>query len=373
MPNILRKRSKNALKYSSNESYQKAQRDSVCLLSIDGNLQSLYSTSDFSTARDSRSADYSQIGIGKPIVVRYLHHYLNFPKAPATKQEIMISTFVKTLEEKKPAAEAISYYSPNVIFHSGIKSIKSFGADNFGHELIYYSKSYIGQPVKMTTKVMELDNYDEVFKAISDGTESLGNMPFFVEYIPYMAVAKSSVNFISKLYKLIDKDDPIIPRLALDLFYYIPNMPRLQSGRILCVHKSQLTQEEFISKGYKLTPENNLVDSTGTQYSESSYFVVQVNSEVRPEFDDFEYHQNAAELLTMTNRGANIGGFIETAVQGFKSYSDILTINEMESMQDELETPEAKEKFKALFKTMSADVRNLYRNKYKEILNEALL
>jgi hypothetical protein len=347
---------------------QLVKNQSVCLLSVDGTLQSIYPPEFVTTEPSHRSTGYTQIGIGKPIVVRYLHHYLFFPEAKTQEEQIMISTFVKTIEGKKPAAEAITYYSPNVIFENKVKSIRSFGADNFGHELIYYSKSYTGQPIKMTTKVMELDNYDDVFKAISEGTERLGNVPFFVEYIPYMAMAKSSVNFISKLFKLIDKDDPIIPRLALDLFYDIPNMPKLQSGRIVCVHKSKLAQDEFISKGYKLNSENILVNSDGESYSDSSYFVVQVNSESRPEYEDFEYHQNAAELLAMTNRNADIGEFINTAVQGFRTYSDISTIEELESMQYQLDTPKAKEIFKALFKTMSTDVQNLYFDKYREML-----
>jgi len=347
-----------------------AKKESVCLLSVGGKLQSLYLPAQVSED-NPRAAEYKDIEIGKPLVVRYLHHFLNFPDAKDYDDEqVMISSFVKTIEEKKPAAEAITYYNPTTQFSNGQLSIKHFGADTFGHELIYYSKSYTGQPVRLTTKVMELDNYDDVFGAIKDGTDSLGGLPFFMEYVPYMAAAKTSVNFISKLWKLFDKDDPIIPRLALNLYFNQPNHPKLQSGRVVCIHSTTQKAEEFIDKGYKLTVDNVLQDKDGNDYTSSSYFVVQVNAEKRDEYEDFEYHQNAAELLAMTNRGGDMSDFISTAVTGFESYADLATIEEMEAMQDDLGDEETLAKFKALFKGMSSDVKSLYRNKYKDILEE---
>ena len=134
-------------------------------------------------------------------------------------------------------------------------------------------------------------------------------MPFFMEYIPYLAVAKSATNFISKLWKLFDKDDPIIPRLALDLFYGRPNSPLLQSGRFVCINSTTKKADDFINNDYELTVDNVLRDKDGVEYTESSYFVIQVNSEKHDEYEDFEYYQNAAELLAMTNRNSDMSDF----------------------------------------------------------------
>ena len=125
-----------------------------------------------------------------------------------------------------------------------------------------------------------------------------------------------------------------------------------------------------MNAGFKLNAKNRLVDTEGKLYTQTPYFVIQVNSETQSGYDDFEYFQNAAELLAMTNRPDGIKDFVETAALGFKTYSDIATINQMEDMQDDLDNPESLKKFKALFKTMSSDVKDLYRNKYKEILKE---
>lgn len=369
MPNnrIRRRNSKN--RGPNREQEELAQKRSVCMFSVNGNLHNIYQKPEL-TDGDDRYANYKEVEIGKPLVVRYLHHFLRFDEARNKEEQVMISSFVKTVEEKKPAAEAITYYNPSTKFSNGMVSIKSFSADTFGHELVYYAKSYTGQPVKLTTKIMELDNYDDVFSAISEGVENIGSMPFFMEYVPYLAVAKSANNFIQKLWKLFDKDDPIIPRLALNLFYGIPNSPVLQSGRYICIDSSTKTAQEFIDSGYKLSVDNTLQDKEGNDYKDSSYFIVQVNSEKRDEYEDFEYYQNAAELLAMVNRNSDMSDFISTAVTGFESYADLATIKEMEELQDDLDDAETLKKFKALYKSMSSEVKGLYRQKYKEILTE---
>ena len=70
---------------------------------------------------------------------------------------IMLSTFVKTAEEKQGAAEAINYYNPETIFQNGQFRLTDFGAQHYGHELCYYTKSYLGESLRFTTKIMELD------------------------------------------------------------------------------------------------------------------------------------------------------------------------------------------------------------------------
>ncbi len=243
----------------------------------------------------------------------------------------------------------------------------NFGADVYGHELIYYTKSYIGEPIKLTSKIMELDNPEKTISQITSGIERIGDLPFFAEYLPYVAIAKSGLDLLGRLFKILDRDDPIVPGLRLDLFFNRPHVARLQSGRVVCVQGK--TDDEIINAGYCLNKKNRLVDENGKEYRETAYFVMQVNSENQPAYEDFEYYQNAAELLSLTNRPDGLGDFIDTAVEGFKTYADITTISDMEDLQDNLDEPDVKKRFKAMFKGLSGDVKSLYRKKYKEILS----
>ena len=335
------------------------------LLSVNGKLRSLYYEPG---EQEERSQGYTSLELGKPLVVRYLYFFLKLDNAKNKNQEIMISTFVKTEEEKKAAAEAINFYDPKTKFSGSKAEIENFGADTYGHELIYYAKSFIGEAVKLTTKIMELDNPDKTITEITSGIEKIGDLPFFVEYLPYAAIAKSSVGLLGSIFKILDRDDPIVHGLRLDLFHNRPNSPRLQSGRIVCVQGK--TEEEIINGGYSLNKNNRLIDSSGKSYTESPYFVIQVNSERQTTYENFEYFQNAAELLSLTNQPEGLKDFIETAAEGFKTYSDISTISDMEGLQDDLDDPETLKRFKAMFKGLSGDVKDLYRKKYKDTLAE---
>ena len=337
------------------------------LLSVNGQLRSMY----YEPGEDEeRSQGYTPVEIGKPLVVRYLYFFLKLDDAGTRDQEIMVSTYVKTIDEKKPAAEAINFYDPKTRFVDDKTEIQNFGADTYGHELIYYTKSFIGEPIKLTTKIMELDNSADEIKQLTEGIDQIGGLPFFAEYLPYAAIAKSSMGFLEKIFNLLNKDDPIIPRLRLDMFYSRLNSPKLQSGRIVCIQGK--SEEDMLNpdKGYKLDKKNRLVDKDDNLYKETPYFVLQVNSESQTTYEDFEYFQNAAELLTLTNREGGLKDFVETTVDGFRSYSDIFTISNMEDLQDDLDDEDTKARFKAMFKGLSSDVKSLYRQKYKDILNE---
>jgi hypothetical protein len=339
---------------------------STSLLSVNGKLRSLYYEPG---QQEERSQGYVPLGIGKPIVVRYLFFFLRLDNAGNKDQEVMISSFVRTEEEKKAAAEAINFYDPKLRFSKGRAEVEGFGGDTYGHELLYYSKSFTGEPMKLTAKIMELDNPQKTIKEITDSIDRIGDLPFFAEYLPYAAIAKSSLDLLGKIFKILDRDDPIVPGLRLDLFHNRPNSARLQSGRIVCIQGK--SEDEILSSGYRLNRKNHLVDANGGIYTQTPYFVLQVNSERQPTYGAFEHFQNAAELLSLTNRPQGLKEFIETAAEGFKTYADIAAVSEMESMQDDLDDPHTLERFKAMFKGLSGDVKALYRRKYQEILSEA--
>jgi len=99
------------------------------------------------------------------------------------KNELMISTFIKSQETKEAAAEAINYFNREVKFNSKDEfQIEAFGGEHYGHALAYYTKSYLGESIYMTTKIMELDKIDdEVVKAIHKGIGTVSALPVFAD------------------------------------------------------------------------------------------------------------------------------------------------------------------------------------------------
>jgi len=338
-------------------------------LSVNGKLQSIFKT--YSTTQD-RSEGYKPVEIGKPLIVRYLHFFLKH-EADEKENELMISTFVKTGETKQAAAEAIHYFNPKAVFEDNELSIPAFGGELYGHPLIYYTKSYLGESIYLTTKIMELDKAnDKVVKAIQTGIGTAASLPAFAEFLPYIAGATVGVSLFTKIIDFFDKDDAIIDGHHLDLMFDLNNVCLLQSGRFVCV--PDLENEDLIhSNRFSLSSENKLIDNnTSDEYRESSYFVIQVDSKKNKKFEDFDYYLGAADLLRQTNRGGNPADIVNTVVEVLKSYNDIEAIKEIEDLSLDADDEETRKLIKAYHSSMSKEVRNLYYGKVRELTTRDL-
>ena len=334
------------------------------LLSVNGKLRSLFFQAG---AEEERSTGYKALDIGEPLIVRYLYFLLRF-ETKEDENELMISTFGKTTEEKEGAAEAINYFNPKTNFTNGQFRLSDFGAQYYGHELCYYTKSYLGESIRLTTKITELDKVDdELVKAIKTGVETIAGLPFFVEFLPYAALASTSLSIFEKLANIFNPDDVIVHGDDLDLHFNRNNARRLQSGRIVCVPKRD--DGNFLAGDkYKLTTDNRLVDSDGHEYTESSYYVLQINNEKNSLYEKFDYFQNAAALLQKTNRGGDPREFVDGVVTLLQGSNDMYAVKQIEELAFDVNDEEGRKKVKALYKLMTSDMKRLYKSRVDDIL-----
>ena len=333
------------------------------LLSVNGTLKLMHFVPD---ENEERSAGYEAIDIGKPLVLRYLSFFLKHDDAKGG-DEIMISTFVKTTEEKAGAAEAINYFNPEAKFKRKKLVLDDFGGQYYGHELCYYTKSYLGASIRLTTKVMELDKSNKDFiKALKSGVKSIAGLPAFASYLPYAAMASSGIDIVTKIIDFINKDDDVIRDHDIDLHFKRNYSRRLQSGRIVCVPGQR--EDKFIGH-YKLNPYNRLVsiENENSEYRDSSYFVLQINSEKNRLYENFDYFHHSAELLAMTNRGGNPKEFIDTMFTSLKAYNDVTSIREIEDLSLD-QSEDAKKHIMALYRMMSPDIKRLYQSRVEALI-----
>lgn len=334
----------------------------VSLLSVNGNLQSLYQRVEVET---ERSTGYKALDIGEPLVVRYLYFFIRH-KTRETENELMISTFVKTAEEKQGAAEAINCYRPETVFKDGMFRLPDIGAQHYGHELCYYTKSYLGESLRLTTKIMELDKVDKnIVEAIKGGFSAISGIPVFVEFVPVFALINVGVPILANFVNLVNDDDVIESGHDLDLHFNRPNAKRLQSGRIVCIPEKD---ESDILNEYKLGPNNQLVTEDGSEYTESTYYVLQVDNEKNRLYENFDHFQHAAELLGKTNRGGNMVEVVNSIVDIAKGYSDMDAIRQIEELALDMDDKDSQKKVKALYKGMSPDIQGIYKSRVEEML-----
>lgn len=335
------------------------------ILSVNGKLRSLY---DHASVEQERAQGYKKIEIGKPIVVRYLYFFLQH-KMPEKKNELMISTFVKATETKSAAAEAINLFDKEAVFDANKNlRITDFGADCYGHPLCYYSKSYLGESLYITTKIMELDKVDpKVVSAIQKAVGTVAGLPIFAEFLPYLAGASVGVSLFRNILDLFNKDDVIVKGHDLDLHFNLENVRHLQSGRIVCIPGKE--DRHFLIDGkYKLLQNNKLVEEDSEkEYTDSPYFVIQIDSKANKKFENFDHYAGAADLLSQTNRGGDPTEIVSSVVELFKGYNDVEAMREIEDLSLDSDDEEVKKKIKAIYKSMSKETRGLYKNRVKEL------
>jgi hypothetical protein len=319
-----------------------------------------------------RSYGYQEIEIGKPLVSRYLRIFVKWGDKNKDDQDLMISTHVKTTEQKRGAAESVNYYNPNAEFRNGEFELVDFGAMCYGHELCYYTKSYLGESLRFTTRIMELDSLDKnAVRAIKAGIGTVAGLPSFASFLPYAAMATAGATVAEKLVKLFDKDDVILPAHDLDLHFRKANSRLLQSGRIVCVADPQngTIADDDIVGDYKLSADNRLVHAiTDVEYTNSVYIVLQINQEKNTLYNDFDYFQDAAELLARTNRGGDAREFVDTFVDMARAYTDVDAIRQIEEMALDVGDEDVRARLAALAKHMSPDMKRLYEDRLREIL-----
>jgi hypothetical protein len=154
----------------------------------------------------------------------------------------------------------------------------------------------------------------------------------------------------------LDKDDPVIKGADLDLFFGKPNSPCLKSGRIVMV--KGLTDEQLITEKFKLSSSNRLMTARDEEVTDRTYFVLQVNSEKNDLYKDFNYFQNAAEFLKLTNRKTSqVSEGISLIASVFKSASDAKAVKEISDLQHDVDEPDVVERIKGLRKLLSGDMK----------------
>jgi hypothetical protein len=303
-------------------------------------------------------------------MIQYLYFLLKHPKDKEKKNEVMISTAVKTEETKKAAAEVINFFDNALRFDKNNHlSISDFGAQRYGHRLIYYTKSYLGETVRLTTKIMEIDKVNKKqIEAILKGLGKMATLPVFASYLPYLAGLNVGIPIFGNIVNLFNRDDAIVNRFDLDLYFNHQNVRHLQSGRIVCVPNGD--ESNFSGGNFELSKDNRLFSTkTNTEYTGSSYFVIQIDARQDRNLESFDYNFGAADLLKETNRGGNPADLISTLTDTFAGYNDISSIREIEKLSVDAGEEDVKEKISALYKSLNPDVRKFYSDRVNQILD----
>lgn len=274
---------------------------------------------------EQRSKGYTPVTKGGAVSVKYLYFHISVVGGFFGRFfQLLITTFCKTEEEKNPAREVITVWDPKCRPEKKGKWWKgpiewlirfgNFGADNVAHELIYYTKSYDGSSIKISTRMREVNHrvrkmLPQVNEVMQHALSFFGKIPILSGVLPFIAAGSDAL--MKALAELIS-DTNILLGHDYDLFFNQAHRNRLQEGRHVCIPGE--TSEQYMIDTYRLDDRNRLVDAEGVEYR-GVYFVIQVDGKEQPEYEMFDYFQSAGEILSLTQDGVNFLPVLkETAV-----------------------------------------------------------
>ncbi|MDD2438996.1 MAG: hypothetical protein PHD41_02050 [Methanosarcinaceae archaeon] len=338
----------------------------VNLLSVDGELRSLY---DEVSDEEQRSAGYRAVDIGKPLLIRYLYFFVKHNPLEE-KNKLLISTFVKT-RDKKPGPELINYFNPKTEFKNGHFRLSDNFEQSYGNELCYYTKSYLGDPVRLATKIVGLDGVEgEKVRILEVESKKVSSHPLFAQFLPGQSSSsgiEKGVLCIGDVWKRLEREDIVLSGHDLSLSFKEAHCPRLQSGRIVCIPGKE--KEEFIGK-YRLGPEHSLLDSSGSEYMEGSYYVVQVDARKNLLYENFDHFWQAAGLLERLKDEGSTTEVMNYLIELYQSHLDVKASNELEKLLPALDLS-SKKQVKALYKKMSSEMQKRYKEKLEAMEKKA--
>lgn len=261
---------------------------------------------------------------GKPLYIRYSNFHLNLKDVSDRKTKVLITTQAEADEKITKAPPFVTRWDDEAGANIPVYNFRDWGAARAGHPMIFYSKAYLGETVRFTTYVWEIDKADEeLFSAIGNLLDTGSSLPVFLDLVPTLGAAKLALNLLKGVINWIDKDDPVIRGKDIDL----GSTRLLRPGRY--VVSIGIGEQDLIAN-HKLDG-LQLKTKAGADVT-SSYFTFDVLSQAQPKLEKFDQFAGAAEVLARTNRGASGGAKegVELAAEALGAYSDFKILDDID-------------------------------------------
>lgn len=294
---------------------------------------------------DEEHPGIARVEEGKPLYIRYSSFYLNLKDVSDRKTQVLVTTQAEADEKITKVPPFVTRWDDEASANAPTYSFRDWGAARAGHPMIFYSKAYLGETVRFTTYVWEIDRANEdLFAAIGRALDTGAGLPVFLDLVPAMGAAKIALNLLQGVSNWMDKDDPVIRGKDIDL----GSTRLLRAGRY--VVSVGIGEPDLIAK-HKLEG-LHLKTSAGADVT-TSYFTFDVSSQEQRKLEKFDQFAGAAEILARTNRGSGGGAKegIELAAEALGAYSDLRILDEIDISKRD------KRKLEALRKRLSPQMQ----------------
>ena len=315
---------------------------------------------------------YQPLEIGRPLAIQLLTFFPGRDiREWGNRAQILITSQLRVGPRTEPAPRFVNMFLKGYNFRSA-DPITEWGGDVCGDPMMYYTRAFAGQEVRMTLRGVEVDGVGtKTFEQITKAVSNLSTLALFSAATPYLAAAGLAARAANTLIRALKRND----RLAIqrrDFSVDQPNRHRLQAGRYLFWTGGPTAQR--MVQIYRLAGDgdenlNWLIRKADAEarYEDTPYFVVQVDGKDYPEYENFEIGRGSAALLeecgeVRQGKGAQlfqtvgeIAAQVNDATYLHKITSNLRAIKHAKSAEEKEERRKEIEAYSTLFSDKNAD------------------
>jgi len=245
--------------------------------------------------------------------------------------EIAIVNNIRTIQTKEAAPDNIIYYdksvNPTTCKNSkGFKiiDIDRFDPGEYGNSICYYTPSYQNNNISICTKFYEIDERFGVLHCASK-LLNLGNpVP---NYGIYFSLAGKFLDGVDKILDRLTFKNKLIDDHVIELNPNDTDRP-IYYGKYICLPTVTYNDITDITNNYTLD-DTDLVHVTDKTLYKGSYFILELSDIRDPNLYDFDFNQNANDLVNKLNNRDKIG--MEEFIQSHSDSYNFKIIQELVS------------------------------------------
>ncbi len=316
----------------------------------------------------SRLTNADAIEIGKPLGVELRTFWPGTEiKEWGSNAEILITAQIRTDPQPQAAQRRIVLLLKKYPFKKPF-AIQDIGGDVFGDKMIFYSKSFEGQSFRLTLRGVEVDGMgDKFYQQAQSVIGKVGQLGYFSAAAPYLAAAGMVTQLVNLFEKWFVKDDRLsTQRTDLDFGKTTGNTKHLQSGRYLfwdskwpgAPSPKQMRSGYQISGGADDLPNLVMSLANGEEYQGVPYFVTEISSQERSEYNEYVIGANSAQLLNDIGADPEDFSFLNAVEDAARAINDASHLKDIIRTHRSLQSASGAEKEK-LEKLLAAQVKGL--------------
>lgn len=302
---------------------------------------------------------FKPIGIGKPLVIRFHSIYLGDLKKGLfnSNQDILVTSAIKDDVTFDAAPRAIH----QIYRRKDERETLSPSSLNEGTPLIYYSKAFDSELLRITVEI-KADRFPaKAFDTVANSLTAAGGIPIFGALSSYLIAGGQIIKSASSILNTLLEGGPILS-YKFDILDGVAGLKNTKAGFILGLNTND--KAHFKDSGYEITDlfdDNQLVlAKDGKKYNGSKpYIIMSIDGSEKTQFESFKPTIASAALLKKFY-GIKENSSVDEMMDILQVYNDFKYVRKIKDLSKDLigASEEKKKELNELIEAYKKNIKN---------------